>query len=119
MKKLFISVFVLTLLDAAATAAGIRLGYLEEVNPVFRGLAGARPFMTCFDACLAAGALLLVLYKLRNRVHWMRTAMSAVLIIKSVLVCIHIFFAYSAMSFGYFATVQRIFFGLLFFIGIG
>ena len=99
----------MTLLDTAATAAGIRLGYLEEANPVIRGLADARPLVTCFGACLVAGALLLVLYKLRNRVRWMKTAMSTILILKSALVCIHVFFVFSAMKYGYFAIVQQIF----------
>ena len=109
MKRLFTGVFILTLLDAAATAAGIRLGYLEEANPAIRELADARPFMTCFGACIAAGALLLLLYKLRDRVRWMKTAMSTILITKSALVCIHVFFVFSAMKYGYFAAVQQIF----------
>jgi hypothetical protein len=116
MKKLFICVFVLTMLDAAATAIGIQLGYLEEANPLISSLADAQPFITCFGVCLVTGVLLLVLYILRNRIHWMGFAMSVVLFIKSAVVCIHIFFVYNAMRDGYFAITQQLFYSLLFFM---
>jgi hypothetical protein len=110
MKRLFICVFILTLLDGAATAAGIRLGYLEEANPVIGSLADTQPFITCFGVCLFVGVLLLILYILRNRIRWMGYAISAVLVVKTALVFIHIFFAWNALNHGYFAVNQYIFF---------
>jgi hypothetical protein len=103
MKKLLLGILALTLLDAAATAAGVRLGYLEEVNPLLYGSMNRHPFISSLLICLVTAMLLYLLYKLRTRVNWLKYAMSGVLAIKSAIVCLHIIYALMAWNAGYFA----------------
>lgn len=119
MKKIFMCVFTLTIFDAAATAVGVKLGYLKEANPLIVRMMDMQPFITGLAICFATGLLLLALYKLENRIWWLKYAMSGILIVKSAIVCLHIAYACKALNTGYFSAEQGLFCSLLFFIGIG
>lgn len=90
MKSIFIGIYLLTVFDAAATAIGIKQGYLNEANPLLRELVSTMPAVSCTCLCLLVGLFLLFLYRLRNRIRWLGYALSAILLVKMVVFGMHL-----------------------------
>lgn len=101
MKKLFAGVLILTLIDAMATAVGVKYKYLEEANPFIRELVDYRPAASCIAACVLAGLLLFFIYVLRHRIFWIRYALSGLFIIKIGLAALHFILILTAIREGY------------------
>lgn len=90
MKKLFLLVYLLTIFDAAATAAGVKLGVIEEANPLICRIMTCHPVLSAVSLSAVIGAALYVIYKVRNRVHWLAYAMCGVLVVKIWVIYLHI-----------------------------
>jgi hypothetical protein len=89
MRKLITLIILLSILDAAATIAGIELNYISEANPLVGSLVIRDPFMVCTLACLIAVALILVIYRFRKKVRWIKHCLYMILTIKTAVVCLH------------------------------
>lgn len=90
LKKIFVSVFVLTILDAVATIAGVKSGWVEEGNPFVQSAMTNRPILTGLIVCLLIGAVLCGVYRVRYKVRWLAYAMGGVLMIKLGIMALHI-----------------------------
>lgn len=66
--RLFVlAIFLLTLSDAACTAAGISLGVIGEGNPIWREAMYANPAWTAVAACVYTAGLLYLVYRFGAR----------------------------------------------------
>jgi len=90
MKKLFISIFILTIVDAVCTAIGVHLGVVEEANPFFQRVVMAQPVLASTAVCIGVGGILYLVYRLRDKVRFMVPLMVGLLIVKLVVVGIHL-----------------------------
>lgn len=90
MRKLITSIIILSVFDAAATIAGIKLDYISEANPFIGSLVIRDPFMVCTFACLIVVALILVIYRFRKKVRWVRYSFYLILTVKAAVVCLHV-----------------------------
>lgn len=88
--RLFVLIFLLTLSDAVCTAAGMRLGVIAEANPLLRGLMTAHPELTSAGVCVFVGAILCIMYPVREQVRWLGSALSAVAVIKLAVLGMHL-----------------------------
>jgi hypothetical protein len=89
MRKLLILIIILSVLDAAATVIGIEMNYIGEANPIIASLVIRDPFMVCSLACLAAVALVLLIYRFRKRISWLKYSLYLILAVKIAVVCLH------------------------------
>jgi hypothetical protein len=89
MRILVILIIILSALDAAATIVGIELNYISEANPVIAPLVITDPFMVCTFACLIAAALVLMIYRFRKKVRWLKYSLYLILTVKAAVVCLH------------------------------
>lgn len=90
MRKLLIAILTLTAADAACTAAGLRLGTIQEGNPLLCHVMTAHPVMTGAAVCVAVAALMLWLYSVRERVRWIGPALVGVVAVKLAVMGMHI-----------------------------
>ncbi len=89
-RRLFVLIFLLTLADAACTAAGMYLGVITEANPLLRGLMTAHPALTAGGVCVFVGGLLLLMYSVRAQVKWLGSALSALAVVKLAVLGMHL-----------------------------
>lgn len=90
MRKLVLIIIVLSIFDAAATAAGISLNYIREANPVIGSLVMCDPFAASTLACLLAVALLILIYSFRKRIRWIKYGLTLILAVKAMILCLHL-----------------------------
>ncbi|SMC39582.1 DUF5658 family protein [Papillibacter cinnamivorans] len=90
MKKLLFIIFILTVFDAVCTAAGMLCGAVQEANPVMVQFMAWHPGAASALVCAAVGGILLGLYRVRSRIKWLFSAMTAVLIAKIGIAVIHV-----------------------------
>ena len=90
MKKLFIAIYILTILDAISTITGVHLGVVEEANPFIQATMTNQPILTGLVVCVAIGAVLYGIYRVRHRIRWIGYAMGGVLAVKVAIMGLHI-----------------------------
>ncbi len=90
MKKLFITIYILTMLDAIATITGVQLKVVEEANPFVQAVMTNYPVLTGVVVYLLIGAMLYGIYRVRHKVRWLVYAMCGVLAAKVVIMGMHI-----------------------------
>jgi dolichol kinase len=90
MKKLFIAIYILTLLDAISTITGVQLKVVEEANPFVQAAMTNQPVLTGLVVCLVIGAVLYGIYRVRHRIRWIGYAMGGVLAVKVGIMSLHI-----------------------------
>ncbi len=89
MRKQLILIIILSVLDAAATIVGIELNYIGEANPIIASLVIRDPFIVCSLACLTAVALILLIYRFRKKIRWLKYSLYLILAVKTAVVCLH------------------------------
>ncbi len=89
-KHVLFFILALTAMDAACTAAGLRLGAIEERNPLLCRVMTAHPVMTGAAVCMAVTALMLWLYSVRERVRWIGPALIGVAAVKIGILALHL-----------------------------
>lgn len=89
MKKLFIAIYILTVLDAISTITGVQLKVVEEANPFVQATMTNQPILTGLVVCVAIGAVLYGIYRVRHRIRWIGYAMGGVLAVKVFVMAIH------------------------------
>ena len=90
MKKLFIAIYILTILDAISTITGVQLKLVEEANPFVQAVMTNQPILTGIVVCLAIGAVLYGIYRVRHKIRWLAYAMGGVLAVKIGIMALHI-----------------------------
>lgn len=90
MKKLFIAIYILTILDAISTITGVQLKVVEEANPFVQSAMTNQPILTGLAVCLLIGAVLYGIYRVRHKIRWLAYPMCGVLAIKVVIMGMHI-----------------------------
>ncbi len=90
MKKLFIVIYILTILDAIATVSGVQMGFIEEANPFVQKAMMYHPLITGLASCIVVGAVLYLIYRVRHKVGYLIYLMSIVLAVKTIIIGMHI-----------------------------
>lgn len=90
MRKLLIYIMILSLIDAAATCAGIKLGYLQEANPVLAAAAMKAPVAVCSASFLASCLFLYIIYSFRKSIKWLKKALALIFAVKLSVVYLHL-----------------------------
>ncbi len=92
MRKLFFFIMLLSFIDAAATAVGIKCGYIHEGNPVIGSLVMKAPIFASIAAFIISAMLLSLIYSFRNRICWINNGLLLILVVKSSVVLLHLVF---------------------------
>ena len=90
MKKLFITIYILTIADIACTVAGVYTGYITEANPVLQGLMHTSPILTGAAMCIVIGAVLYGMYRVRQRIRWIGYAIGGMAAVKVMVIGLHV-----------------------------
>lgn len=93
MKKwylIYISIYLLTILDIAFTTTGLRLGAITEANPFLRGFMDTDPGLTSYCVLAYVGIALLYLYKASIRVRWISPVILGLAGIKTCILALHL-----------------------------
>ena len=89
MKKLFITIYILTIADISLTVTGVRMGYITEANPVLQSAMHASPILTGIVMCAVIGAVLYGLYRVRQRIRWIGYVMGGMAAVKVMVIGLH------------------------------
>ncbi|MGI5971916.1 MAG: DUF5658 family protein [Oscillospiraceae bacterium] len=87
--RLIIAAFLMTLADAFCTVAGIRLGVIEEANPILRSAMELDPVVTALAACAYTGGLLLIVYRFGNRCRTTLPLLLVLCAVKAAVMILH------------------------------
>jgi hypothetical protein len=90
MKKIFLTVYILTVLDIILTVTGIRMDYITEANPILQGFMHNYPILTGTVMCALVGAVLYGVYRVRHKIRWLGYAMGGMMAVKVVIIGIHV-----------------------------
>lgn len=83
-------IFLLTVLDVAFTAEGLKLGVITEANPVVGYFMQLSVGLTFFCILAYVGAALLLIYRLSSGIRWLNTVMAGVAGMKLYMLALHI-----------------------------
>jgi hypothetical protein len=89
MKKLFITIYILTIIDIACTVAGVNMGYITEANPVLQSVMHNYPILTGAVMCVGIGAVLYGMYRVRH-IRWLKYAAGGMLAVKVMVIGLHV-----------------------------
>ena len=91
MKKTLWAIFVLTVVDVVSTNAGLRMGIIEEANPIMFRPITSHPAVTSVLIVIYTGAVLYGIYKVRNKIKWLPPVMVAILVGKVFIAGLHVY----------------------------
>lgn len=97
MKRLFISIYILTMLDAICTSIGVTGGVIEEGNPLVQSAMMLHPVITGAAVCAAIGLVLYGIWKVRDKVKWLPYALGLVLAVKVGIMGMHLYWITSCL----------------------
>lgn len=83
-------IFLLTTLDILFTTIGLRLGIIEEANPIMNYLIDISLALSMFGVLLFAGAMLTFLYKASANIHWLHPVLNGLAAIKVYVLMLHL-----------------------------
>ncbi len=87
---LILAIFLLTLADAACTAAGVSLGIILEGNPIMQVPMHEHPVFTAALVCLYVGVLLALLEKFSSRCRYIVPLLTVVFLVKVAIIGLHL-----------------------------
>jgi len=87
---LILAIFLLTIADAACTAAGVSLGIILEGNPLMRVPMHEYPVFTAVLVCLYVGLLLALIDRFSTRCRFVQPLLTFVLVVKIAVVGLHL-----------------------------
>lgn len=90
MKRLFIAIYILTILDAISTIAGVQLKVVEEANPFVQAAMTNQPILTGLVVCLGIGAVLYGIYRVRHKIRWIGYGLGGMLAVKIAVIGLHV-----------------------------
>lgn len=89
-KKVLWSIFAVTIIDDICTAVGIRMGFIEEANPILSDAMTNYTALSGLTIIVFVGIILYGIYKVRAKIRWLPIALSFVLFIKIYVIWMHI-----------------------------
>lgn len=89
MKKILTTVFGLTVIDAALTCIGMKLGYIEEANPLLQDIFNTSPELASFVIIAFVGLMLMLIFRLQYRVRWIKIGLKTLFIVKLLVLGLH------------------------------
>lgn len=89
-RLLILAIFLLTLADAACTAAGVSLGIIFEGNPIMCTPMQEYPVFTAVLVCLYVGVLLALIDRFSARCRYILPMLAIVLAVKVAVIGLHI-----------------------------
>ena len=91
---ILILIFVTTILDTILTVAGIKLGYIEEANPLLANAFHNNPEISAISIILLISLILHFLYKVQHTVKWMKTPLAIISLLKFAVLRAHMGWIY-------------------------
>lgn len=88
--RLVTAVLLLTLLDAAFSVIGMRLGLIGEANPLLRGFMEQNPELSALAACLYTAALMAVVRRFGPRCRCTVPLLYGLCGVKAAVIGLHI-----------------------------
>lgn len=76
-------------MDVLCTSIGIKLKLVSEANPILAFFINKSLLLTMMAVLLFVGGLLYFIYKVRNRIKWLPTALSLVVVVKVYVMFLH------------------------------
>ncbi len=86
---IYFIVFILTILDVALTAEGIKLGVITEANPIIAYFLVRSLGLTCFCILVYVGGALLLIYRLSPGIRWLNATMAGLAGLKLYTLVLH------------------------------
>ena len=90
MKKLFVAIYILTIIDVVCTVAGLKAGFITEANPLMQNFIESVPVIAGAFVLVGVAALLYLIYRFRHKVKWLPYALAGVVAVKVVIMGMHI-----------------------------
>jgi hypothetical protein len=89
-KYIYFIIYLLTILDILFTAVGLRLGLIEEANPIISYLFNLSMGLSVLCVLLFVGIMLIFLYKASQKIHWLHKALTGLAAIKIYVLLLHL-----------------------------
>lgn len=86
----YYGIYLLTVLDAAFTVAGLKLGVITEGNPILNQYIESYMGLTVFGVLAYVGISLIFIYKASKGIPWLNAALAGLTGIKVYTVLLHI-----------------------------
>ena len=83
-------IYLLTILDIAFTATGLKLGVIEEGNPIMNYFIESSIELTTFCVLAYVGIALVFIYKASPKIRWLNTALAGLSSVKVYIVVLHL-----------------------------
>lgn len=95
-KRIFILVYLLTIIDVVFSYIGLKLNYIQEFNPVMNYFINLSLPLTMAAVLVGAAILLYLIYSL-SYFRWIAYAMAGVLVVKLIVVGMHAVWIYQVL----------------------
>ena len=79
----------MTVGDAIFTTLGVKDGIIAEANPLLAAFFNASPELTAIITAIGVTALLYIIYRCRNRIRWINTALIGLFVVKLAVLGLH------------------------------
>ena len=89
-KWIYYIVYILTVLDIAFTTIGLKIGAIEEANPIMDFLIRRSLMFTMLGVLILTAFFVLLLYKERYRFKWLPAVLCTLLVIKIYILFSHL-----------------------------
>jgi hypothetical protein len=83
-------IFLLTTLDILFTTIGLKLGIIEEANPIMNYIIDISLALSMFCVLLFVGAMLTFLYKASSKIPWLHPVLKGLAGIKVYVLMLHL-----------------------------
>ncbi len=90
MKKLMLTIFILSIADSILTFIGIRSNIIVETVPVIRDYYNSNPLASVIVDIAATTALFAIIWALRKNRRWIIYPLAAILPIKLYAIFVHV-----------------------------
>ncbi|NJD01614.1 MAG: hypothetical protein FIA99_03205 [Ruminiclostridium sp.] len=89
-RRIFIIIYVLTVIDFVFTYAGLQYGFISEANPFMAFLLPKFKLLTFAGVLAGVASALYFIYRVRARVKWLPGAMVLILAVKASVILLHL-----------------------------
>jgi hypothetical protein len=90
MKKLFITIYIMSITDSILTCIGISNGIIVELVPVIRNFYNNSPLASVMVDILATSILFAIIWRVRRKMKWIVYPLMLILPIKAFAIILHV-----------------------------
>ncbi|UWG98016.1 DUF5658 family protein [Dehalobacter sp. DCM] len=91
MNKLpYILIFLMTIADTLFTAVGMTKGIIAEANPIIKWIFSVNTTLASVTVVMFVGVLLLMIYRFRNHIRWIKYGLGLLVIAKVGVLILHL-----------------------------